>query len=99
MSDVHANPDSPSQDEFAALRAIVAGTAGSTGEEVFQSLVQHLRPAIDAPYPFIAEFAHLNNPLPPLGYRFSAPLFPNLQLAPSAHPPHRFSTLLPLPHP
>src|SRR5262245_61716025 len=39
-------------EELAALRAIVEGTASSTGEEFFQSLVRHLSRAIDARYAF-----------------------------------------------
>ena len=45
-------------DEIAALRAIVEGTAHSTGEEFFQTLVRHLAAAVDAHYAFVAEFAN-----------------------------------------
>jgi hypothetical protein len=44
-------------EELAALRAIVEGTAHSTGEEFFQTLVRHLARAVDAHYAFVAEFA------------------------------------------
>ena len=44
-------------DEIAALRAIVEGTARSTGEVFFQSLVRHLATAIGVSYAFVAEFA------------------------------------------
>jgi PAS domain S-box-containing protein len=44
-------------EELTALRAIVDGTAHSTGEEYFQSLVRHLARAVDAHYAFVAEFA------------------------------------------
>jgi PAS domain S-box-containing protein len=44
-------------EEVAALRAIVEGTAHSTGEEFFQTLVRHLTRAVDAHYAFVAEFA------------------------------------------
>ncbi len=44
-------------DEIAALRAIVDGTARSTGEIFFQSLVRHLAEAIGVEYAFVAEFA------------------------------------------
>src|SRR5215468_2011427 len=44
-------------EELTALRAIVEGTAHSTGEEFFQSLVRHLARAVDAHYAFVAEFA------------------------------------------
>src|SRR5262245_45460930 len=43
-------------EELAALRAIVEGTAHSTGEEFFQTLVRHLARAVDAHYAFVAEF-------------------------------------------
>ncbi len=43
--------------ELAALRAIVAGTAESTGEAFFRSLVQNLSIASGVPNAFIAEFA------------------------------------------
>jgi len=45
------------RDEIAALRAIVEGTAGGTGEVFFQSLVRHLATAIGVEYAFVAEFA------------------------------------------
>src|SRR5437773_763664 len=43
-------------EEIDALRAIVEGTAGSTGEGFFQSLVRHLSIAIGVRYAFVAEF-------------------------------------------
>ncbi|MFI5459827.1 MAG: sigma 54-interacting transcriptional regulator [Isosphaerales bacterium] len=45
------------RDEVAALRAIVEGTARSTGSAFFQSLVEHLASAIGVNYAFVAEFA------------------------------------------
>src|SRR5262245_31700126 len=47
----------PSEEEIAALRAIVEGTARSTGEDFFASLVRHLALAIGVSYAFVAEFA------------------------------------------
>jgi GAF domain-containing protein len=44
-------------DELTALRSIVEGTAQSTGEEFFQTLVRHLAEAVDVHYAFVAEFA------------------------------------------
>src|SRR5262249_60393182 len=44
-------------DEIAALRAIVEGTARATGEAFFQSLVRHLAAAVGVGYAFVAEFA------------------------------------------
>ncbi len=43
--------------EIYALRAIFEGTAESTGEAFFQSLVEHLATAIQVQYAFVAEFA------------------------------------------
>jgi PAS domain S-box-containing protein len=44
-------------DEFAALRAIVEGTAHSTGAEFFETLVRHVAAAMNVHYAFVAEFA------------------------------------------
>jgi PAS domain S-box-containing protein len=45
-----------SLDEIAALKAILEGTAPTTGQDFFQALVRHLAAAIDASYAFVAEF-------------------------------------------
>ena len=61
MSIEPATPAAPAtRDEIADLRAIVEGTARSTGVEFFQSLVKHLAAAIDARYAFVAEFVGKN---------------------------------------
>jgi PAS domain S-box-containing protein len=57
MNNPSANLDPRTEDELAALRAIVEGTARHTGQEFFQSLVRHLAAAVDAHYAFVAEFA------------------------------------------
>src|SRR5262249_19885414 len=44
-------------DEGEILRRLVEGTAGSTGEAFFRSLVHNLGLAIGAAYAFVAEFA------------------------------------------
>ena len=44
-------------EETDSLRAIVEGTAESTGEAFFHSLVEHLAAAIGVQYAFVAEFA------------------------------------------
>jgi PAS domain S-box-containing protein len=44
-------------DDLNILRAIVEGTAGSSGEEYFQALVRHLASAIGVPFAAISEFA------------------------------------------
>jgi PAS domain S-box-containing protein len=43
--------------DVAALRAIMEGTARTTGQEFFQSLVRHLAQSVGARYALIAEFA------------------------------------------
>ena len=59
--DVCATNDGPEWEhgDLAALRAIVEGTAESTGEAFFQSLVKHLAAAIGVSYVLVAEFAGL----------------------------------------
>jgi PAS domain S-box-containing protein len=47
-------------DDLDVLRAIVEGTAGSTGEQFFQALVCHLASAIGVPFAAISEFAGVN---------------------------------------
>src|SRR5262249_39793871 len=44
-------------DDVAALRAIMDGTARTTGQEFFQSLVRHLAQSVGTRYALIAEFA------------------------------------------
>jgi PAS domain S-box-containing protein len=56
MSDAPANPDFPSNDDIAALRVIIEGTAHDTGEAFLQSLVRHLASAVGTRYAFVAEF-------------------------------------------
>src|SRR5215831_21396372 len=43
-------------DDLHALRAVVEGTAGGTGQEFFRSLVRHLAEAIDVHYAGVCEF-------------------------------------------
>jgi len=57
MHDTPAIPDFPSNDDIAALCAIVEGTAHDTGEAFLQSLVRHLATAVGTRYAFVAEFA------------------------------------------
>jgi len=47
-------------DDLDILRAIVEGTARSTGEEFFQSLARHLASALGVPFAAISEFAGVN---------------------------------------
>jgi PAS domain S-box-containing protein len=46
-------------DDLHALRAVVEGTAGGTGQEFFRSLVRHLAEAIDVHYAAVCEFKDL----------------------------------------
>src|SRR5689334_11403097 len=43
-------------DDLHALRAVVEGTAGGTGQDFFRSLVRHLAEAIAVPYATVCEF-------------------------------------------
>ncbi len=52
-------PSASLDDEIVALRAIVEGTARSTGEVFFESLVRHLATAFGVSYAFVAEFAQV----------------------------------------
>ena len=54
-----SDPSTANADEIAALRAIVEGTARSTGAVFFESLVRHLAAAVGVGYAFVAEFAHV----------------------------------------
>ncbi|MGH2359096.1 MAG: sigma 54-interacting transcriptional regulator, partial [bacterium] len=53
-------PPYPDSHEIVALRAIVEGTARTTGEEFFQTLVRHLAAATGVRYAFVAQFAEVN---------------------------------------
>jgi hypothetical protein len=53
---VEADTTRPGEDDVAALRAIVEGTARHTGQAFFASLVRHLAAAVGAHYAFVAEF-------------------------------------------
>jgi formate hydrogenlyase transcriptional activator len=55
-------------DEIVALWAIVEGTARSTGEVFFESLVKHLAAAIGVSYAFVAEFAGVATRVRTLAY-------------------------------
>jgi formate hydrogenlyase transcriptional activator len=52
---LHAAPSAA--DDEALLRVLVEGTARTTGEEFFHSLVRHLARALDVHYAFVAEFS------------------------------------------
>src|SRR5262249_22960877 len=74
-----AMTDGPIADELDALRAIVQGTASSTGDEFFRSLVQHLARTIGARYAFVAKLATLNTRVRTLAYCFRDSIIPNVE--------------------
>ena len=63
----YAEPPTDSA-EIAALRAIVEGTAHTTGQEFFQSLVRQLASAVQVSHAFVAEFAGVNTRARTLAY-------------------------------
>ncbi len=65
--------------DVAALRAIVEGTAESTGEAFFQSLVKHLASAIGVSYVLVAEFAGIETRVRTLAYWQVDRLGPNVE--------------------
>src|SRR6516165_1565760 len=67
------------RDELAALRAIVEGTAGSTGTVFFESLVGHLATALGVSYAFVAEFAGAATRVRTLAYCGKGQTLPNLE--------------------
>jgi PAS domain S-box-containing protein len=69
----------PDGDEIVALRAIVEGTARTTGEAFFQSLVRHLAVAIDVEYAFVAEFAGSATRVRTLAYWGHGEIRPNVE--------------------
>jgi PAS domain S-box-containing protein len=69
----------PDRDDVAALRALVEGTAGGTGEQFFQALVRHLAAATDTRYAFVAEFAGVPTRARTLAYWFKDHLADNVE--------------------
>ena len=72
-------PSSSIDEEIVALRAIVEGTARSTGEVFFESLVRHLATAIGASYAFVAEFAGVATRVRTLAYWGKGEPLPNVE--------------------
>ena len=66
-------------DEIVALRAIVEGTARSTGDVFFESLVRHLASAIGVSYAFVAEFARVVTRVHTLAYWGKGEPRPNVE--------------------
>ena len=72
-------PPKSDDDEIAALRAIVEGTARSTGDVFFTSLVSHLASALGVDYAFIAEFAGAKTRVRTIAYWGPGGLLPGLE--------------------
>jgi PAS domain S-box-containing protein len=81
-----AEPTTLPDDELAALRAIVEGTAASTGAVFFESLVKHLTSALGVSYAFVAEFAGVATRVRTLAYCGKGQILPNLQFDLAATP-------------
>jgi formate hydrogenlyase transcriptional activator len=64
-------------EDIRALRAIVEGTARSTGAVFFESLVMHLASAVGASYAFVAEFAGVATRVHMLAYWGKGRIRPN----------------------
>jgi formate hydrogenlyase transcriptional activator len=74
-----SSSDLVTSDDIPALRAIVEGTARSTGAEFFQNLVRHLAAAIDVHHAFVAEFAEVNTRVRTLAYWATDHIHDNLE--------------------
>jgi PAS domain S-box-containing protein len=70
---------SPDTNEITALQAIVEGTARSTGDEFFKSLVRHLADAIDVHHAFVAEFAGARSRARTLAYCSNGKIQDNIE--------------------
>jgi PAS domain S-box-containing protein len=79
MPDTHAPAVAAAgDDELTVLRAIAEGTAGTVGEEFFQSLVRHMAVALGVRYALVAEFAGENRART-LAYWFRDRIHPNVE--------------------
>src|SRR5262245_14708827 len=65
--------------ELAALRAIVEGTAQSTGQEFFHALVRHLADALAVQHALVAEFASSESSVRTLAWWKVDRLAPNVE--------------------
>jgi formate hydrogenlyase transcriptional activator len=66
-------------DEIAALRSIVEGTADKTGNQFFESLVEHLARVLGVSYAFVSEFAETASKVRTLAYWMRDHIAPNLE--------------------
>ena len=78
-TEASGSPELVTSDDIPALRAIVEGTASSTGEEFFQNLVRHLAASLDVHYAFVAEFAEVNTRARTLAYWFRDHIHDNVE--------------------
>ncbi len=67
------------RDEVASLRFLVEGTARTTGEEFFQSLLRHLAVAVDVSHAFVAEFTDVKTRARTLAYWAEGQLQENIE--------------------
>src|SRR5262249_74652 len=79
MEDGVGVPATSIDDEIVALRAIVEGTARSTGAVFFESLVRHLATAVGVSYAFVAEFAGVATRVRTLSYWGRGEILPNVE--------------------
>jgi len=80
-ADLFRNTPQPldTDEELAALRAIVEGTASKTGENFFAALVTHLAKAMRASHAFVAEFAGSATRVRTLAYWSQGRIVPNIE--------------------
>ncbi len=71
--------DALNSDEFAALRNIVEGTARSTGEDFFRTLVVQLARAMDVDFAFVCEFAEAKSRVRSLAFYERGRIVPNIE--------------------
>jgi formate hydrogenlyase transcriptional activator len=69
----------PNEGENVALRAIVEGTARSTGDDFFASLVSHLAAVVQVDFAFVAEFAGSSTLVRTLAYWGPGGLRPSIE--------------------
>ena len=79
MSNEEAWAPTSIDDEIVALRAIVEGTARSTGAVFFESLVRHLAPTIGVNHAFVAEFAGVATRVRTLANWGNGEILPNVE--------------------
>jgi formate hydrogenlyase transcriptional activator len=79
MSYEEARAPTSIDDEIVALRAIVEGTARSTGAVFFESLVRHLAPTIGANHAIVAEFAGVATRVRTLANWGDGEILPNVE--------------------